>query len=311
MKWLKSLIALGALVCGAAHAFAPQAGSWVIPSEINGQPGRGFVIDVQNGLFGLQMYAYESSGQPTFYLAVGQLVNNAITTPLHRYVGGRYLGSGPRSGTETASPGNVSLRFTSSTDGFIALPGEPEVAISRYEFGYTQGDANNLMGGWLFAGVGQSSDGSTRITANDHTDLIALTTNVGATSGGSGLVTSSNGTFGCQQFPPQVTGQSKWLTQCIAVLNAAATALRYYQFPWAVNEGQGVMGISSNGGVTTSYQGAVMVRRVSDSSGSDVEFTRELPVDDAAGQAAFAQNVEQLKQAMSQVAAQMLKRQSD
>ena len=42
----------------------------------------------------MQMYAYESNGQPTFYLAVGEVMDNKVTAALNKYTGGRYFGSG-------------------------------------------------------------------------------------------------------------------------------------------------------------------------------------------------------------------------
>ena len=305
MKWLKSLIVLGALVCGAAHAFAPQAGSWVIPSEINGQPGRGFVVDVQNGLFGMQMYGYQSNGQPTFYLAVGPLVNNAVTAPMYSYVGGRYLGSGPRSGTTSGSPGNVSVRFTSSTAGFITLPGEPEVAFSRYEFGYTPGDPNNLMGTWVFTGINT-------LGGLSYLDTPALTTNVGPVlTGGTGMVMNSSKTMGCEQLPPTVTGDTEWITLCFVgplnILSFPTAVTRTYQFTWAANEGGGGM---FNGSGTTN-QGVVLVRKIIDANGNSVAFVRDLPVDADETAAPVQEDLEAFKQAMNQAAAQMLKRQSD
>ena len=300
MKWLKSLIAIGALVCGTAHAFAPQAGSWVITSEVNGLPGRGFMVDVQNGLFGMQMYAYESSGQPTFYLAVGPLVDNAITTALHRYQGGRYFGSGPLSGTETASPGNVSVRFTSSTEGFMTLPGESEVAISRFEFGYTQGDANNLMGLWLYTGVGQSS-------ANNRIDVVRLTTNTGpALDGGTGLVVNDNDTFGCEQISPDATGYPQWLTECVALQdlsNPNSAIAAYYLFSWSVNEGEGSMLDATSG----AEDGAVVVRRIADVNDNSVEFSRRLPVAAPAKAASAQHNPQRLRQALRDASAKLLK----
>ena len=64
-KWLA---ALGAIVSLSAHAFTPVSGTWIINSELNGKPGRGLAIDVQNGTVVMQVYGYESNGAPTFYM---------------------------------------------------------------------------------------------------------------------------------------------------------------------------------------------------------------------------------------------------
>ena len=88
----KKLVAVALFMCtGLVYAFAPQAGTWVVTSEVDGKPGRGLAIDVQNTTLVMQMYAYESNGQPTFYLAVGNVVDNKVTAPLTQYTGGRYF----------------------------------------------------------------------------------------------------------------------------------------------------------------------------------------------------------------------------
>ncbi|AVP56601.1 hypothetical protein C7H73_02180 [Pulveribacter suum] len=151
-------------------------------------------MDAQNGTLVVQMYAYESNGQPTFYLASGALQNDRFSAPLMRYSGGRYFGSGPRSGAEAGSPGNVNVRFTSGTTGFITFPNEPEVAISRFNFGYAFAPAS-LKGIWTL-----TSFGSEGMLA----DAVEFTRLEDATANGNGIMVSPNGLFGCEH---QVRGQ--------------------------------------------------------------------------------------------------------
>ncbi|WP_157948309.1 hypothetical protein [Pulveribacter suum] len=192
---LKKLVAVAALLgAGVVHAFMPQGGTWVVSSEVNGKPGRGLAMDAQNGTLVVQMYAYESNGQPTFYLASGALQNDRFSAPLMRYSGGRYFGSGPRSGAEAGSPGNVNVRFTSGTTGFITFPNEPEVAISRFNFGYAFAPAS-LKGIWTL-----TSFGSEGMLA----DAVEFTRLEDATANGNGIMVSPNGLFGCEH---QVRGQ--------------------------------------------------------------------------------------------------------
>ena len=40
----------------AARDFTPQAGTWVVSSEVDGKPGRGLAIDVQGNTFFMQVY---------------------------------------------------------------------------------------------------------------------------------------------------------------------------------------------------------------------------------------------------------------
>ena len=118
----------------AARDFTPQSGTWVISAELNGQPGRGLGIDVQGNTFAMQMFGYEKNGDATFYTAVGQMQGNTVSAPLVRYTGGRSFGSEPRDAQEDKVLGDVKLSFSNGLQGTLQLPGEPEVAIERYDF---------------------------------------------------------------------------------------------------------------------------------------------------------------------------------
>ena len=104
---LRQLIPALALCCAlptwAAREFTPQAGLWMIPSENNGQPGRGFSLDVQGNTAFLQVFNYEKSGAATFHTAVGKLDDAAsMTVPLLRFKGGRYFGGPAQIGVKMA-----------------------------------------------------------------------------------------------------------------------------------------------------------------------------------------------------------------
>lgn len=221
----KVLAAVALLGVGLAHAFMPQNGTWIVTSELDGKPGRGLAMDAQNGTLVMQMYAYENTGLSSFYLASGALSGNLFTAPLMRYSGGRYFGSGPRSGVEAGTPGNVSIRFTSGTTGFITFPGEPEVAISRFNFGYPFA-APSLQGIWTLTSLG--SEGLLA-------DAVQLSVPSSATSTGNGIMASSNGLFGCEH---QVSGTLAGGVLCVKI-NSAGQLLRSYYFVYSVNEGEG------------------------------------------------------------------------
>jgi hypothetical protein len=217
-----------ALVASAAHAFVPQAGTWVVTQEVNGKPGRGLAIDVQNGTLMFQMYAYENSGAPTFYLAVGPLVDNQVTTEMHSYQGGRYFGSGDRSGVDRGSAGNVSLRFVDGTHGFIRLPGEPEKAISRFNFGYPE-VPDSLKGLWLFNTYSP--------TFGWQVDAPEFTTVLSATANGSGVVVSSDRLLSCEHI---VRGELAGVVVCAKYRSAGSTTLQHvYAFKYSIHEGEG------------------------------------------------------------------------
>lgn len=125
---------LAAFGAQAAGDFTVQNGNWVVTSELNGEPGRGMAIDVQDGTLVMQVYNYEASGQPTFHMSFGAMDGNHYRGALHRYKNGRYYGSDPRSATEDGSAGDVQVDFESATTGTIQFPGEEALAISRYKF---------------------------------------------------------------------------------------------------------------------------------------------------------------------------------
>ncbi|AVS72767.1 hypothetical protein [Paracidovorax cattleyae] len=245
----KQWAAVTLLACAAgAHAYEPQAGTWVVTSEVNGKPGRGLSVDVQNGTLALQMYAYENNGQPTFYLAVGDVTDNQVTARLNRYAGGRYFGSPALSGTEAGSPGNVTIRFTSGTTGFITFPNEPEKAISRFNFGYPQ-KASSLAGIWTFTSVG--SEGT-------RADAALLDTPLAGSSNGNGLLASSDGLFGCEH---QVSGTLAGSVLCVRV-NSSGTLQRAYVMNYSIHDGEGY---SQAAGSRT--QQFLVVRRVATARG--------------------------------------------
>ncbi|MFN3376290.1 MAG: hypothetical protein ACK40S_07045 [Burkholderiaceae bacterium] len=228
MSLLSRLVATAATLWAlSAQAFAPQAGTWIVSAELDGKPGRGMAIDVQNDTFVMQMYAYESSGHPTFYLAVGTLSNHQVVAPLTRYEGGRFLGSAPRSGVPAGSPGSVRMRFTSGITGFVTFPGEPERAMHRVNFAYPFAQSS-LRGVWSF-----NSLGSMGLTA----EAVQLTTSAGSTSGGNGIVATSDGRFGCEH---QTSGELAGGVLCVK-LNSSGQVQRAYFFVYSVNEGEGYM----------------------------------------------------------------------
>ena len=112
----------------------PQGGNWVITAELNGKPGRGMGIDVQDGKFVMQVYNYTSTGAPTFHIAIGTMDGNKVVAPLTAYQGGRYFGSGPLDGQEAGNAGNVQVVFTSRTTGSIQFPGEEAKAMQRFDY---------------------------------------------------------------------------------------------------------------------------------------------------------------------------------
>ena len=74
-RWLHRSLGLAAVLVAAlqpawaARNFTPQAGTWIVSSELNGEPGRGLAIDVQGNTFFMQVFGYEKNGEATFFTA--------------------------------------------------------------------------------------------------------------------------------------------------------------------------------------------------------------------------------------------------
>ena len=135
--WRGFVVAV-ALACStatswAAREFTPQAGLWMIPSEIDGKPGRGFSLDVQGNTAFLQIFNYEKSGAATFHTAVGKLDEQAsMTVPLQRFKGGRYFGGPAQDAVSDGSVGSVTVKFSDGLNGTVQFPGESEQPVARY-----------------------------------------------------------------------------------------------------------------------------------------------------------------------------------
>ncbi|QNP49745.1 hypothetical protein [Diaphorobacter aerolatus] len=142
-----SLILVSAAVqpAFAAREFTPQAGTWVISEEVDGQPGRGVAIDVQGNTFFMQVFNYAKDGSAIFHTAMGQMTGNSVSAPLMKYRGGRHFGSGDAAASEDGSAGDVVVTFNDGLSGTIQLPGESPKVITRMLL--VQGDPlyRNLM----------------------------------------------------------------------------------------------------------------------------------------------------------------------
>lgn len=266
MMFKRLVCAVLFLGMGVAHAFMPQTGTWIVTAELDGKPGRGIALDVQNNTLVMQMYAYEPNGQSTFYLGVGQLDSNVQSTfPLTRYTGGRYFGSEPRSGTEAGSPGYVSLRFTSGMTGFARFPGEPERAISRFSFAYER-NPSSLFGIWNF-----TSFGGLGLIA----DVTSLERNLGPTSSGNGLVASSDARFACEH---KTTGSLAGTVLCIRLNSAGQLVRTYLILAASVNDAEGLQ-LTSEGEDTGQV---VFARRLTTPNGAGTGiFHKDEPASEA------------------------------
>ena len=270
----KKILATAAIVgTGLAQAYTPQTGTWIVSSELNGKPGRGLAIDVQGTTLVMQMYAYDASGNSTFYLTSGTIADHKYSGTLNKYRGGRHLGSGDLSGQESGNDGVVSMRFLSGTKGYIKFPNEAEKEISRFSFAYSSAP-DSLKGIWLFTPLN---------SLTPIADFVKLENVMDATTYGSGLVASKDYRFACENI---TRGANVGTVLCLK-LNASGKTSQIYQFTYSVNDGEGLTGAS----VATANNGLV-VRRLTDinADGTGIMFkntTSDTPIDPEALRDAF------------------------
>lgn len=262
LNYVIKLIVLYCLAIGSSWAFIPQTGVWVIDSELNGKPGRGITLDIQNNTIVAAVYAYDASGQSTFYLGSGLITHNqsgpAVSAmQLQRFVGGRYFGSSDLSGSLVENSGMVRFEFTSGITGYVTFPGEEKKAISRFWFGYGW-DSNSLFGAWAF-----TSYGSRGVTA----DVFVLSKYVGKTQNGNGAVSSADNRFGCEH---QIAGSAAWSVLCVK-LDDYGNIIRGYKFYYSINDGEGLSGTGN------SLDQGLVVRRIANqtSNGTGIVFRAE------------------------------------
>jgi hypothetical protein len=188
-------IALGCLLgaSAAASAFTPAGGLWGFTTELNGQPGRGFQLTVENDVLIFYYYGYDSDGSGNYMFASGPLVGgNVFTGQLLTCSGGTVMGSAYKAATCTNGPGKVTMAFASGEKGTITLPGEAPKPINRFNFGYTDGP-DAMLGEFMFA---------YKASTFNNVDFPKLTIKTGAKikiygGEGLGLVSDAAFTFGC------------------------------------------------------------------------------------------------------------------
>lgn len=210
----------------AAQAFMPVSGVWVIDSETNGSPGRGFQLDVENEIAIFYYNGYRPDGTSVFYISSGPIKNNVFTAALKEYRGGTSLGSAYKPATEAGSPGNVTITFRGGFKGTMQLPGESPKAITKFSFGYPP-NPDGLLGTFLFAYTA-----STELFGDSY----ALTKKLGqSTIYGNGLVTDNTGTFICENL---TAAQYAGMIACTEATNSQYDD--YYMFRMVGDRGTGV-----------------------------------------------------------------------
>jgi len=187
----------------AASAFQPRTGFWWNPAE----SGRGFNMDIQDGVLVVTVYAYQAGGAAQWYLASGVLTNagRGFTGTLDRYQGGQCIacsyGEPP---VLVGNDGVIVINFTSETAATVILPGGFTTSIRPHNFAF--GDPpQGLLGEWVFV-YDTVPEGRT------SADRFDFTWQLGATANGNGLVYDVDRFAGCEL---QVKGALAGFVACV------------------------------------------------------------------------------------------------
>lgn len=233
-----------------AWAFTPAAGLWSIDSENNGQPGRGFQVEVENDTMVLSYYGYRADGSSVFYLASGAYANNQFNAQLMEYQGGVPIGSNtPKNATTKGSPGTINIAFTSGTQGTVTFPGETPKAVTKFSFGYPA-TPQGLFGTYLFSFALSTNSVNSKI----HT----LNKLLGqSTTDGNGIVTDPAATIRCENMT-----KGTFKNTIICVQYTTANAYNAYHFKMSGDQGAGIA-IPPN----SQYYYAAFISRLETNSG--------------------------------------------
>lgn len=184
---------LNLIVLGKAHALLPESGWWWNPSE----SGRGFNLEIQDDGLYFSTFIYNSDGSPQWYTAYGQIsANGSFSGPLTTFRGGQCIECEYRAPQLQASPGNISIQFTSESTGILSWLGRT-TPIQRFAFTVQQPGTNKfLLGEWAIVDGSKSFPlyYGERITFKQTQIINGIEIAYGNRSGKSGSVNTAIGT---------------------------------------------------------------------------------------------------------------------
>jgi YVTN family beta-propeller protein len=116
----------------------PETGWWWYPNE----NGRGFAIEIQNGMMFLAAYMYDFAGNPVWYAAylssndpVWNVTQSRYQGTLVQYANGQSLmGAYHAPMVVNGNVGALQVQFQSTTTGTLTLPDGRIIPISRFRF---------------------------------------------------------------------------------------------------------------------------------------------------------------------------------
>mgnify|MGYP000564805670 CR=1 FL=1 len=117
--------------------FAPSNGSyesgwWWNESE----SGRGYFIETQGSQAFIASFMYDSTGQPTWYAMLANVLTPSIVTGgIQQYINGQSLSGDYKAPTlSPLSAGDLTIRFSDNETGVLILPNGHSVPIKRFLF---------------------------------------------------------------------------------------------------------------------------------------------------------------------------------
>lgn len=150
-SFLAALVLFGFGHSAMAQVITPQTGWWWNPDE----SGRGFSVEVQDGVLFFAGFLYDETGRATWYasdLDVAADASGSFASPLTSYSGGQTLSGRYRPISGVADSGKMmTLSFSSATQGMLSWPGG-SVPIERFPIVSngltTPPPANSPQNGW-------------------------------------------------------------------------------------------------------------------------------------------------------------------
>src|SRR5688572_10064022 len=126
-----------------ARAMLPESGWYWNPN----QSVRGFNIEIQDNLLFVAAFAYDSAGNPTWWVAGGAMQSDrSFVAPASRVSGGQCFGC-PPSSPSVAPAGTISITF--SNEGAATVTFQNEVMqVQRQDFANLTGRPDGLYGEW-------------------------------------------------------------------------------------------------------------------------------------------------------------------
>lgn len=135
-----------------ASALTPESGWWWNANE----SGRGFSIEIQDNTLFMAGFLYDESGAPFWFTSSGRFnaSTSSFSADMQSFQGGQCFNCTYRRPTAQAAIGQLTLKFTSPTEGSLTWP-FGTVAITRQTYGVGAG-VERLLGSFAFSTSGNS-----------------------------------------------------------------------------------------------------------------------------------------------------------